>query len=46
MNDIETLVSVTILDKTYPIKCRQAAVSELEQAAHYLNEQLKKLRQK
>ena len=46
MSDTETLVSINILDKTYPIKCRQAEVRELQQAAEHLNEQLKKRYQK
>lgn len=46
MSDTETLVSIHILDKTYPIKCQPSEVNGLQKAADHLNLQLKKLHQK
>lgn len=45
MNAVDNLVTVTILNKQYCIKCPTEKQDELQQAATYLNQQMKKLQQ-
>jgi len=41
----ENVVNVKILERSYRIKCPPEQVAELEEAARYLNEQMRKVRQ-
>ncbi len=43
MSHHESIVSVKILDKHYKVKCQPEQADELQKAANYLNEQMKKL---
>ena len=46
MNDeLENIVSVKILDRSYKIKCHPEQTRELQEAAHYLEDQMRKVMQ-
>ena len=45
MSDHDQILAVKILDRSYKVKCSPEQAAELEQAAHYLNDQMKKVRQ-
>ena len=45
MTDSNNIVSIKILDRTYRIKCPQDEVSQLQESVHYLDEQMRKIRQ-
>lgn len=42
----ENLVRISILDKFYKIKCSEGEAQALEEAAHYIDQQMRKVRQK
>jgi cell division protein ZapA len=41
----ENLVAVTILDRTYQIKCLPEEAAQLQEAANYLNNHMRKMNQ-
>lgn len=43
MNDTDSLVAVSILDKVYKIKCPSSESYDLQLSAQYLDEQVRKL---
>lgn len=45
MNDNENIISIKIMDRTYKIKCPSSEAQELQEAAHQVDEQMRKIRQ-
>lgn len=41
----DNILSVTILDRSYKIKCPPDQAQELQQSAHYVDEQMRKIQQ-
>jgi len=42
-NAEENILSITIMDRSYKIKCPPDQAQELQESAHYVNEQMKKI---
>jgi len=45
MTDIENIIAIKIMDRVYKIKCRPEEAHELEEAARYVDDQMRKARQ-
>lgn len=45
MSDSDQVIAVKILERSYKVKCPPEQISELEEAAQYLNNQLQKIKQ-
>lgn len=45
MNDGDNIISVTILDRSYKIKCPRDQAQALQESARMVDEQMRKLRQ-
>jgi len=45
MNDQEQVIHIKILDRSYPIKCPANEALQLQESAHYLDQQMKQLKQ-
>ncbi len=43
MNDSENVLTINILDRSYKIKCPKEEASELQAAAQYVDEQMRKV---
>ncbi|WP_423063093.1 cell division protein ZapA [Candidiatus Paracoxiella cheracis] len=44
-NAEDNVLSVTIMDRSYKIKCPPEQTQELQESAHYVNEQMKKIQE-
>ncbi len=45
MTDSDNIIEVKIVDRNYRVKCPTEKALELQEAAHYVDEQMRKIRQ-
>jgi len=45
MNNPEQVIAVTIMDRTYQIKCPPSGATELQESARYLDAEMRKINQ-
>ena len=45
MSNAEHVIAISIMDRTYQIKCPQEEAAQLQESARYLDQQMRKIHQ-